>query len=87
MVFVKDELEKKLVSIQVNGSPSQITPKHRDLVGAAVGEVHLLLDILMKTDAYVRGRRRDEGEGLPPQFRQSMIDQLRFLPGYFAEGV
>jgi hypothetical protein len=55
MIFLKDDLEKKLISIQVDGAPSQITSKHRDLVGVTVGKVHLLFHILMETDAYVRG--------------------------------
>ena len=87
MVFVKDEVEKELVPIQVHGPSSHVTPEHRDVVGVAVGEVHLLVHILVETDAHVRGCRRNQRQGLPSQLRQGVIDELRFLPGNFAEVV
>jgi len=57
--------KKKLISIQVYGSSSHVTPENRDVLGAAVIEVHFLFYILMETDAHVGGCRRNQGKSLP----------------------
>jgi hypothetical protein len=54
MVFVQDELEEKLIPVQINGTSSHIAPEHGDILRPAIGEVYLLIDILVKTDADVR---------------------------------
>jgi len=82
---MENQLIKELIPIQIDGSSPDFTSNDRDIVCSAKFQIHLLFHILVKADAHVWLGRRDERKGLASQMRQGMVDELRFVPGDFAQ--
>lgn len=51
---MEDQLEERLVIIQVDGDSATFPPKGRDVTLATVRQVHSLIDVLEGTDVGVR---------------------------------
>ena len=66
VVSSKDELEKELVPIQINSTPSHIPPEDRNILLPAVGYIHFLVHVLVIPDTDVGCCRGDQGEGFLP---------------------
>jgi len=80
---MENQLIKKLIPIQIDGSSPHFTSNHRDIVCSAKFQIHLLFHILVKADAHIWLGRGDERESLAAQMRQGMVNELRFMPGDF----
>jgi len=65
VVSAEDQMKKELITIQVNGSPAQISPEDRDMPRFAKAQVYLLFQVLMETDTDIGRGRGNQRKGLP----------------------
>jgi hypothetical protein len=72
VIFVKNEMEKELIPVEVDGSPSQVSPEHGNAFRLAIFEIYLLLRVLVKTNTNIGCGRRHQGEGLLIHFGQDL---------------
>jgi hypothetical protein len=84
-VFMKDKLEKELVSVEIDSAAANLSPKDRNIVGSAKIKINLLFHILVIPDTNIRCCRREENQRLLAQFPKGVVDKLRVLPWYLAK--
>jgi hypothetical protein len=82
---MKDQMKKKLIAVQVDGTAAQIPSENRDFVFTTEIDIDLLVDVLMESDADIRRRRRYQRQSFTAQFGQGVINELGILPLYFSE--
>jgi len=86
-ISAKNDLEEKLITVQINSPSADFPPKNGNMVSPAKIQINLLPNVLMIANAHVRSRRRDQYQCFTSQMGESMITELRVLPRDLAQAI